>query len=151
MVTRAAIDEILGQHALALAGVSRDGKGFGNVVLKELESKGYEIHLVHPDVEELAGRPVSRHLRDVAPRVGAAILVTPPAVTEQLVREAAEAGIRRLWIQQGGESEAAIRFCEQQGLLVVHRECVLMFAEPAGWIHRGHRWVRGAFGRLPAA
>ena len=32
---------------------------------------------------------------------------------------------------------------------VVHGECLLMFAEPAGLIHRAHRWVWGAIGKLP--
>lgn len=64
--------------------------------------------------------------------------------------EAAECGIRRIWMQQGAESAEAVGFCERAGIPVVHGECILMFAEPPAWIHRAHRWLRGKFGKLPA-
>ena len=32
---------------------------------------------------------------------------------------------------------------------VIAGECILMFAEPAGFGHRAHRWVKGVFGQLP--
>jgi predicted CoA-binding protein len=116
MVSRQVIDEVLSQKTLALVGVSRNGAGFGNTIRKELAGKGYSILLVHPEAETIAGVPCARSLKDVASRVGGVILVTPPASTSALVREAAEAGIRRIWMQQGAESPEAIRFCEQQGL-----------------------------------
>jgi hypothetical protein len=48
------------------------------------------------------------------------------------------------------ESAEAVRACEEHGISVVHHACVLMFAEPAGWFHRAHRWVAGVTGHLPA-
>ncbi len=77
------------------------------------------------------------------------MLVVPPAETEKVVHEAAEVGIRRVWMQQGAESGVAIRFCEEHGIDVVHGECILMFAEPAEFYHRMHRWVWGLLGKLP--
>ena len=150
MVTRATIDDFLAQRSLALVGVSRDGRtGFGNAVRKDLGAKGYSVHLVHPEADAIGGEPCARSLREVAGRVGGVILVTPPAATEQLVREASEAGIRRVWMQRGAESAEAIRFCEQHGIAVVHRECVMMFAEPTGAFHGAHRWFRKVFRGLP--
>jgi len=73
----------------------------------------------------------------------------PPAETEQVVQEAAAAGIRRVWMQQGAESEAAIRFCEEHGMSVVHGECILMFAQPVDSVHRLHRWIWRLLGKLP--
>jgi hypothetical protein len=72
-----------------------------------------------------------------------------PAQAEQVVRRAAAAGIRRVWLQQGAESATAIRFCEENGISTVHGECILMFAEPAAWFHRAHRWVWKLLGKLP--
>ena len=66
-----------------------------------------------------------------------------------MVREVAEAGIKHLWIQQGAESDAAIEYCREHEINVVHGECILMFAEPVGSIHRFHRWLWGVFGKLP--
>ncbi len=150
MVTRALIDEFLAQKSLALVGVSRTGKGFGNILRKELARKGYALRLIHPDVDQIDGQPCARALKDVASTVGGVVLVTPPASTAELVREAAEAGLRRIWMQQGAECEEAVRFCEEKGLSAIHGQCLLMFAAPTGVPHGLHRWVRGLFGRLPS-
>lgn len=150
MASKAAIDDFLAQKSLALCGVSRSGKGFGNLVRKQLQAAGYELLLVHPEAESIEGQPCVRQLRDVAGKVGGVVLVTPPEVTAKLVREVAEAGIRRVWMQQGAESEDAVRFCEAAGLTAIHGQCILMFAQPVRGIHRLHRWVRGVFGRLPS-
>jgi hypothetical protein len=148
--SREAIDGLLGQHSLALVGASRNGKGFGNVIRRELTALGYDLVLVHPEAEAVEGHPCARRLRDVAPRVGGVVLVTPPASTTLLVREAVEAGIRRVWMQQGAESDEAIRYCEDNGVSAVHHECILLFAGTAGFPHGLHRWMRRAFGRQPA-
>jgi uncharacterized protein len=149
MVSRETIHQFLAERTLALAGVSRDGKGFGNIVRKELAAKGYKILLVHPEAESIDGQKCARSLAEVAREVGGLVLVTPPPATLELVKQAAEAGLRRIWVQRGAESDEAIRFCEEHQLAVVHHECLLMFAEPAGGVHRFHRWVRGLFGKLP--
>lgn len=149
MIPRNVLDDFLTQRTLALVGVSRDGHGFGNTVRKELARKGFTVHLVHPEAESIDGQPCFKSLAALPERVGGAVLVTPPAVTEKLVREAFVAGIPRIWMQQGAESDEAIRFCEERGIAVVHHECILMFAEPAGWFHRAHRWARGAESHRP--
>lgn len=150
MVTRAVIEEFLRHKHLALVGASRNGQGFGNFARKELQAQGYDLHLVHPEADAIEGRPCAHHLADVAEDVEGVILVTPPAQTEKLVEEAYDAGLRRVWIQQGAESEAAVKFCEERGMEVVHHECVLMFVEHPGVVHRAHRFLRKAFGHLPA-
>lgn len=142
------IDDFLAQRTLALAGASRNGEGFGNLLRRELTAKGYTVRLIHPEATEIAGEPCARSVADVAGQVGGLILVTPPAATTQLVREADACGVRRLWIQQGAESEEALRYCEERGLAFVAKECLLMFAAPQG-IHRAHRWLNKVFGKLP--
>ena len=39
MITQAAVDDFLSQKALAVVGVSRGGKKFGNTILQELSAK----------------------------------------------------------------------------------------------------------------
>ena len=41
MTSKRLIDDFLAQPALAVVGVSRSGKGFGNVAARELRGKGY--------------------------------------------------------------------------------------------------------------
>lgn len=149
-VAQEVIRDFLDQRSIAIVGVSRKGEGFGNAARKELAEKGYHLYLVHPEADMIGDQPCARSIADVADRVGGVLLVTPPAQTEKLVQEAIAAGVRRVWIQQGAESEEAIHACENAGIPVVHHECILMFAEPSAWFHRAHRFLRGAFGSLPA-
>jgi predicted CoA-binding protein len=119
-------------------------------VFKDLTGKGYEVLPVHPEADEVAGARCFASLAELPKGVGGLILVVPPDATEKMVRNAHEAGIKRIWMQQGAESTEATRFCEENGIDVVHGQCIMMFAEPAG-IHRFHRWLNGVFGKLPTA
>ena len=71
-----------------------------------------------------------------------------PAEAMAVVRDAAEAGIRHVWLQQGAESPAVANLCTELGLDAVLGECILMFERPAGF-HRAHRMVASLLGRLP--
>ena len=149
MTTREAIDDFLGQKTLAVVGASRDPKKFGNVVFREMQSKGYEVYPVNRSGESINGVESYQDLRALPTPVDGVILVIPPTESARVVREAADLGIRRVWMQQGAESEEAIQFCETEGVSAVHGECIMMFAEPVKSVHRFHRWVWGLLGRLP--
>jgi predicted CoA-binding protein len=143
------VDGFLGEKSLAVVGVSRSGKKFGNSIMKDLEDKGYRVFPINPHAESIAGKRCYPSLKELPERPGGVITVVPPAATEAVVRDVKAAGIKRVWMQQGSESEAAIRFCAENGIEVVHGECIMMFAEPVGSIHRFHRWVWKLFGLLP--
>ena len=149
MVPRDRIDAFLACRRLAVAGVRRNGLGFGATVVPELEKKGYEVRLVHPVVQSIGGRPCARSLAELEGKVDGVLLVTKPDATLELVREAAALGLRNVWMQRGAESPAAIQAAEALGLFPVHGECILMFAEPAGFPHRVHRFFRRVSGSLP--
>ena len=149
MTTQASVEGFLAEKTLAIAGVSRSGKGFGNSVLRDLTGKGYEMHPVHPEVDEVGGLRCSRSIADLPKEVGGLILVVPPDQTEKLVRQAKDVGINRVWMQQGAESDESIRYCSENDIDAVHGECVMMFAQPTG-VHRFHRWLNGVFGKLPS-
>ena len=149
MNTRKNVDEFLAQKTLAVVGVSRSPSKYANTAFRELRKKGYRVFPVNPNADTVEGERCYHRTADIEPRPQAALIITPPAQTEAAVREATSAGIRRLWIQQGAESEAASRLAESSGAAVVSGECVLMFAEPAAFYHRMHRWVWKLLGRLP--
>jgi predicted CoA-binding protein len=149
MTTKAAVKDFLDQRTLAVVGVSRGGKKFGNTAYKELKAKGYQVFPVNHHVDAIDGDRCYSSLSALPEPVGGVLIVVPPRETEQVVRDAAAAGIRRVWMQQGAESQAAIQFCEERGISAIHGECILMFAEPAAFYHRLHRWVWRLLGKLP--
>ncbi len=150
MTTRADIDGFIAEKTLAIAGVSRGGKKFGNTILKELRAKGYTILPVHPHADAVEGLPAYPSFAALPEQAGGAIVCVPPAEAAKVVRAAAEAGIRRIWLQQGAQSPDALVLCREHGLSVVHGHCILMFAEPAGLPHRIHRWIWQIIRKVPA-
>ena len=122
MTTKAVIDDFVSQRKLAVVGVSRGGKKFGNVAYRELRAKGYRLFPVHPYAESIEGDPCYPNLKSLPEPVDGVLIVVPPAQTEQVVREAAEAGIHRVWMQPGADS---------------------------AFYHQAHKFVWGVLGKLP--
>jgi hypothetical protein len=145
----AAIEDFVAQRTLAVVGVSRSGKKFANAAYKELQSKGYSVIPVNPAAETVEGQPCYPSLLALPGPVDGAIVIAPREQALQIVRDAAAAGIRRVWLQQGAESQVAIDACQAAGISVVAGECILMFAKPSHWIHRAHRFGRALFGSMP--
>ena len=135
MTNQTAIDEFIAQDTLAVVGVSRDRTKFGNIVYRNLREKGYRVLAVHPAHNTVEGDPCYPNLAALPEPVDGIVVVVPPEVTEQIVREADAVGIRRVWLQPGAESTAAIRYCEEHGLDVIHDECVMVLAP-----RRRRRW-----------
>ena len=53
-------------------------------------------------------------------------IVVPPKITGEIVRQCAELGLGRVWMQPGSESAEAIRFYQEQGIQVVHDTCAMI-------------------------
>lgn len=149
MTTRTAIDRFVQGRTLALVGVSAGGKGFGNSAYRELKARGYRVLPVHPTAGTIQGDPCWRAVSALPEPVERALIVVSPTDAERAVREAAAAGVRQVWLQQGAESPAALAAGAELGLDVVHGECILMFAEPNRSVHRFHRWLWNVLGKLP--
>ena len=149
MTTKSAVDDFVRQQKLAVVGASRKAGKFGNWAYRELKARGYRLYPVNPHAETIEGDRCYASLKALPETVGGVLIVVPPGETEQVVREAAAAGIPRVWMQQGAESPAAIRFCKENHISAVHGECILMFAEPVVSFHRLHRWVWRILGKLP--
>lgn len=150
MTTKAAIDRFVEARTLAVVGVSAKGKGFGNAAYRELKARGYRVLPVHPAASTIQGDPCSPSVAQLPERVENLLVMVAPDAAEGVVRDAAAAGIRRVWLQQGAESAAVIKACEERGLEVVHGHCILMFAGSPGGVHKFHHWLWRVFGKIPS-
>ena len=119
MTSKATVNDFLTQPTLAVVGVSRDPKAFANSAYRELKEKGYRLLPVNPHMETFDGEQCYPSLKALPEAAGGAL-------TEGVVRDAATAGIKRVWRQQRAESEAAVKFCQENGISEVHGECILM-------------------------
>lgn len=149
MTSRAAVERFIEQPALAIVGVSRSGRKFGNAAARELKAKGYRVYPIHPSATEIDGMRCYSSFEELPEHVESVLVVVPPAQAELVVRDAAKASIHQVWLQQGAESPAVLDTCRTLGLEVVSGECILMFAKPGSY-HRLHKWVWQLLGKMPA-
>ena len=150
MASRAGVEGFLAEKKIAVIGASRSGGKFGNVALKELQAKGYDVYPVHPEANILGDIKCYRSLTDLPEPVNAAFIAVSPKRTATAVKEAHEAGITRIWIQQGAKSPEAVDYCGKHKIDVVTGECILLHAPPVASIHKFHRFLKTLFGRMPA-
>ena len=135
------IHAFLAEPALAIVGVSRLGRKFGNYACRALKEKGYRVYPVRRRGPRIDRMTCYKSFADLPEPVGGVVVVVQPREAIDVIREAAGAGIRRVWLQQGAESKPAIHLATSLGLDVVAGECILMYANPTG-IHRLHRGFR---------
>lgn len=149
MTKKETINGFLSLQKLAVVGVSRNSKKFGNYAFKNLKQKGLEVYAVNPNTGMIEGEVCYPNLKSLPEPVDGIIVSVPPAQTEQVVKDAFEAGIKSVWLQQGAESDEAIRYCNEKGMNAIHGECILMFSEPVKSFHRFHRGFWKLIGKYP--
>ena len=120
------IREFVNQRVWALVGASSDRSKYGNQILRDLHQAGYILYPVNPKGGEIEGLRAYPTLADLPERPQVVDIVVPPKVTEEIVRQCAELGLDRVWMQPGAESEEAIAFCHRHDIKVVHHTCAMV-------------------------
>jgi predicted CoA-binding protein len=120
------IKEFIEQRRFAVIGATDNPQKYGNQVIKNLVSRGYEVYPVNPRLEEVEGLKCYAGLADIPDKVDVVDFVVPPEATEAILKQCLALGLNRIWLQPGSESEAAINFCHKNNLKVVHSVCVMM-------------------------
>ena len=103
----------------AVVGASSDREKYGNKVLRAYQQHGHEVYPINPRADEIEGIKAYPSLASVPVRLRAISIITPPRITEQVVKEAAAAGVKFVWMQPGAESPEAVQAAEDLGLEVI--------------------------------
>ena len=120
------VEDFLKQKRFAVVGSFRNETKYAYKILVSLLAKGYEIFPVNPSMREVEGRICYKSVGDIVCPVDVADLVTPPAVTESILKECLQKGVKRVWLQPGAESQAAVKFCHDNDMKVIHGICVML-------------------------
>lgn len=120
------IKEFVSQKKFAVVGATDNPQKYGNHIVKNLKKRGYEVYPVNPRLKELEGLTCYSALADIPVKVDVVDFVVPPKATEEILKQCKGLGFNRIWLQPGSESEAAIAYCRDNNLKVVHDVCVMM-------------------------
>ncbi len=143
--------DFLSQKRIAVAGVSRTRKDAANLIYKALRDRDYEVFPINPHADTIEGDLCYPSLLAIPGGVDGVMVVTKPEISEQVVRDAAEAGIPRVWMHDNSfaptsVSEMATKYARENGLTVIAGGCPMMFFDIG---HKCMKWVLGIMGRLP--
>jgi len=142
------IEQFVSSKRIAVVGMSRSGKKFGNMAAKELKAKGYEIYPVHPEAVEIDGFTCSPNLQSLTGKIDGVWISIPPKNVSPVLEEAAQIGLKNIWVQQGAWSAEVQQTIDQLQLPVVTKKCIMMYALPVKSVHKFHRTIVGIFGGL---
>ena len=147
------IRDFLAQKRIAIVGVSQQPRDFSRTLFRDFRKRGYEVVPVNPAVREIEGQTCFARVTEIQPPVSTVLLMTPPAVTDSVVRDCADAGVQRVWMYRAGGAGAvssdAAAFCQSRGIAVIPGECPYMFLSGASWYHGLHGLVRKIQGAYP--
>ena len=120
------IKEFMSKNKFAVIGATGDKNKNGYRIFMNLKNRGYEVFPVNPKLKELEGVTCYGKVSDIPEKVDVVDFVVPPPVTENILKECKELGLNRIWLQPGSESQAAIKYCNENNMKVVHDLCVMM-------------------------
>lgn len=148
MTTLNEIQKFLEPKKIAIAGVSRNPKKFGGAVFKELKEKGFELYPVNPNATEIQGVKCYDSVELLPDDVNHLFIVTPKNETEFIAKAAVKKGMKMIWIQQKSDTPEAVQEIENAGIPLIHKKCIMMFADPKG-PHKFHQFLAKLFGGYP--
>ena len=143
-----AIRDFVRCQTIAVIGVSRSDKKFGTAAYRELKARGYDVLAVHPTADKIGGDPCYPSLLDLPRKPDGILISVPSDKAAPVLREAAQLGIQRIWLQQGAESPELLELSTELGLNMAHGACILMYMQPVRSFHGWHRGFMKLFGRL---
>jgi predicted CoA-binding protein len=113
--------------AYAVVGASSNRQKYGNKVLRCYQQHNKQVYPVNPVEKFIEELPVIASLSDLPEIVHSISIITPPPITEQLVAEAIQKGIKNIWIQPGAESNKAIQDCKAHNInIIANGPCILV-------------------------
>lgn len=114
---------------IAVVGASQDPSRPSNDVVRRLLALGYSVTPVNPNATRVHGIDVHPTLADIGGPIDLVDVFRRPEHAPDAVRQAIDAGVPAVWLQQGVRSEEARALAEDAGLLYVEDACLAVEAE----------------------
>jgi uncharacterized protein len=113
-------------RTIAVVGLSPRADRPSNEVASYLQSRGYRIVPINPNVEEVVGERAYPSLLDVPEdvRIDVVDVFRRPEYTPEVARQAVAIGARTFWLQADIINDEARRIAEEAGLDVVMGVCI---------------------------
>ncbi len=146
------VQDFLAQKRIAVCGLSRTKDSGAGAIYLKLRNQDYQVFPIHPSAETLHGDDCYPNLTAIPDGVDAVFIMNSPDISEKVVDEALELGIKHIWMHNNGMmpssvSKEAVARCKEANINVIDIGCPMMFLEP-DFFHTCMRWVLRATRRM---
>ncbi len=150
------VRDFLVQKKIAVVGVSDKRETGCNLNYKKFKDAGYQVYAVNPHISIYDGNPCYPDLKSVPDELDAVFILANPKVTEQIVRQCVDLGIKHVWMHcmmgtkpglaasMTSVSDEAVKLCQGNGIAVIPGTCPNQFLNP----DFGHAMMRGLWKML---
>jgi hypothetical protein len=150
------VKDFLAQKRIAVVGVSDKRETGCNLGYRKFKAAGYDVYAVNPRITAFEGDPCYPDLKSIPETPEAVFILTNPQVTEQVVQQCVELGVKRVWMHcmmgtkpglaagMTSVSQEAVRMCRENGITVIPGACPNQYLEP----DFGHKVMRVMFRTL---
>ncbi len=148
------VKDFLAQKKIAVVGVSDKRETGCNMSYKKFKQAGYLVYGVNPRITTFEGDSCYPDLKSLPEKPDAVFILTSPVVTEQIVQQCVDLGIKHVWMHcmmgtkpglaagMTSVSPEAVRLCRENGIGVIPGSCPSQFLQPDGF----HGFMRGMWG-----
>jgi predicted CoA-binding protein len=116
-------------------------KGFPRISYGEAKKRGKKVFAVDPSVDDIDGDKTYPDLRSLPAKVDGIVVEVPREETLDVVRQAADAGIKNVWVHMNRETPEALEFARQNGLNLLTGTCAVMYLSQGFSAHAIHKWL----------
>ena len=125
------VRDFLAQKVIAVVGVSNQRETGANKNYKVFKQHGYRVYAVNPRISTFDSSPCYPDLRSIPEKPEAVFMLTSPKVTEQIVQQCVDLGIKHVWMHcmmgtkpglaasMTSVSQSAVELCKANGIAVI--------------------------------
>jgi len=119
-------------NKIAFIGATIQKDRWGYKKYKEIKDSGFEVYPINPKYDYIDANKCYPNLKSLIDflheKPDFVITIVPSKITEKVVEQCKIFGIDKIWMQPGSESKKAIKFCKENGIIVVHGVCIVVDA-----------------------
>ena len=117
--------EMLKKKVWAVVGANTKPDKFGYKIYKKLKIHGYKVYPVNRGYDTVDGDKCYPSLKDLPEKPDVIDMVVNPQIGKVIIEEAAQLGVKYIWLQPGTHNQEIVELLEEKGLNYV-KNCVLV-------------------------
>tara|TARA_B100000530_G_scaffold156398_1_gene98232 strand:+ start:133 stop:516 length:384 start_codon:yes stop_codon:yes gene_type:complete len=116
------------KNLIALVGASNDPKKYGNKILLDLFSKGYNVVPINSTEDTIAGIKSYKNVLDLKESLSIINFVVPPKIGFEITKELVENNYDNFWYQPGAESKEISSYLIENSKNFIDDKCIMVEA-----------------------